>query len=146
MINAQEFTKLFPQLPVGFPVDEAAATDAWKIWSAFGQRFSGIAFEAAAKSIAIAAGSARETFSRLGEVTRIRDEPAEYTQALNEFAQGQFELSQRTADAFAGVMKQAQDDTAELVTTTGGRFATTGAEGTATATDKAAGKTRKAAK
>ena len=55
--------------------------------------------------------SATETFGRLGDVTKVRDEPSEYAQAAAGYFQAQLELSRRTAEAFAGVMQKAQADT-----------------------------------
>ncbi len=70
-------------------------------------------------------------------MTKVRDEPSDYAQAAAGYFQAQFELSRRTAEAFAGVMQKAQADTVELVSTTGQRAteqAAAGAESTATTT------------
>lgn len=145
MNTAQDFTKLFGQIPAGFQLD-GAATDAMKTWATFGERLSGIAIEAATKSTEIATASATETFGRLADAAKVRDEPSEYTQAAAGYFQAQFELSRRTAEAFAGVMQKAQADTVELVGTAGERAteqAAAGAKSTATTT---ATKTKRASK
>lgn len=121
MNTAQDFTKFFDQLPAGLQFDGSAATDALKVWAAFGERLSGITLEAATRSNEIATASAKETFDRLGDLTKVREEPAEYAQATAGYVQGQFELSRRTTEAFAGVMQKAQADTVELIGTAGER-------------------------
>ncbi len=144
MNTAQDFTKFFGQLPSGLQLDGSAATDAMKVWATFGERLSGITPEAAAKSNEIAMASAKKTFARLGDVTKVHQEPAGYAQAAAGYVEGQFELSRRTAEAFAGVMQKAQADTVELISTTGERVTEQGA---ATAASKAtATKSKQAAK
>ena len=146
MNTAQDFTKFLGQLPAGLQIDGSAANDAMKIWATFGERLSGITLEAAAKSNEIATASAKETFTRLGDVTKVRDEPSEYAQAATGYLQGQFELSRRTAEAYAGVMQKAQADTAELVGTTGQRAAEQGAAGAESKATTTAAKTKRASK
>ena len=72
MNTATDFTKFFGQLPAGLQLDGTAASDAIKIWGTFGERLSGIALEAATRSTEIATASAKETFDRLGDVTKVR--------------------------------------------------------------------------
>ncbi len=127
MNTAQDFTKFFGQLPTGLQLDGNAATDALKVWATFGERLSGITLEAATRSNEIATASAKETFDRLGDVTKVREEPAEYAQAAAGYVQGQFALSRRTAEALAGVMQKAKADTVEFVGTAGERAAEQGA-------------------
>ncbi len=121
MNTEQDFTKFFGQLPAGFQFDKNAATDALQTWATFGERLSGITLEAAARSNEIATTSTKETLARLGDVTKVRDEPSEYAQAAADYVQGHFELSRRTAEAFASVVQKAQTDTVELVGTAGER-------------------------
>ena len=146
MNTAQDFTKLFGQIPAGFQLDGSAATDAMKTWATFGERFSGIAIEAATRSTEIATASATETFGRLGDVTRVRDEPSEYPQAAAGYFQAQFELSRRTAEAFGAVMQKAQADTVELVGTTGERATEQAAAGAGSTATTTAIKTKRASK
>ena len=146
MNTAQDFTKFFGQLPAGFQLDGSVATDAMKTWATFGERLSGITLEAAAKSNEIVTASAKENLTRLGDVTKVREEPSEYAQAAAGYVQGQFELSRRTAEAFAGVMQKAQADTVELVGTTGERATEQGSTGAGSKAATAAAKTKRAEK
>ena len=146
MNTAQDFTKFFGQIPAGFQFDGSAATDAMKIWATFGERLSGIALEAATSSNEIATASAKETFARLGDATKLREEPSEYAQAAANFAQGQFELSRRTAEAFVGIMQRANSDTVALVAATGQSTTDQGAAGAASNATMPAAKTKRAAK
>ncbi|MBM9593394.1 hypothetical protein [Roseitranquillus sediminis] len=144
MTNPQDFTELFAKLNPGFANGPAA--DVWKTWATFGERFSNIAIEAASKSNEIASASTNETIARLRDVTTVRDEPADYAQAVAAFSQAQIELSRRTAEAFGGVVKQAQTDTAELFTATGERVAQSVAANTDAAVSKTAAKGTRVAK
>ena len=146
MNTAQDFTKFFRQLPTGLQLDGSAATDAMKIWGTFGERLSGIALEAATRSNEIATASATETFARVGDVTKVRDEPSEYAQTAAGYFQGQFELSRRTAEAFAGVVQKAQADTVELVGTTGQRATDQGGAAAESKATTTAAKTKRASK
>lgn len=146
MNTAQDFTKFFDQLPAGLQFDGSATTDALKIWTTFGERLSGITLEAAAKSNEIATASAKETFARLGDVTKVRDEPSQYAQTAAVYFQAQFELSRRTAEAFFGVMQKAQADTVELIGTTGERATEQGAAAAASKATKTAAKSKQASR
>lgn len=145
MADTRKVTDLFARLPNGFPVDKDAASDAWKTFASFNERFAGIAFDAASKSTDLAANSTQETISQLRDVTQVRDEPQDYVQALTDFAQAQFELSRRTAEAFGNLLQQTQTDTTELVGKTAERVSGDAAETAETAADKTAEKTKRAA-
>ena len=135
MTNLNDFTKTFA-------VDPKTFEDGFKTWASFGERMSGITLDAAAKSNEIATKSAQETFANLRDVTVVRDEPAAYGQAFAEFAQKQTELAMRTAEAFGGIARTAQESAGELMSQAGEQ-----ATGSATANaNRATRKTASAAK
>ena len=138
MTNLNDFTKTFA-------VDPKTFEDGFKTWASFGERMSGITLDAAAKSNEIATKSAQETFANLRDVTTVRDEPAAYGQAFAQFAQKQAELALRTAEAFGGVARTAQENTGELMSKAGEQATGTVAANTDRATRKTASAAKKAA-
>ena len=142
MANEQNIANFLDHLPNAFPVDTEAA---WKTWTAFNQQFAGIALTAASKSNEIATTGLQETFSRLHDVTKAREEPREYVQVFTDFAQAQLELTRRTAEAYGTVLRESQAEATELLTTAGKQIIETGAENAKTVDKKPVGRSRKAA-
>ena len=146
MTNTQDFINIFKTVPTA--VDSAAMIDAWKTWATFGERFSAIAVDAASKSTDITANTVQETLALLRTVTKVQDEPADYTKVVADFGAAQSELVKAHFEALGDVAKLAQNDATELLTTTGQHITEQGSKAANDAGTKAkaaASKTAKAA-
>ena len=135
MTNTQDFTNFFKNAPTA--VDSAAVTDAWKTWATFGERFSAIAVDAASKSNDITSNTVKETLALLRTVTKVQDEPADYTKVVSDFGTAQSELVKTHFEALGDVAKLAQNDATELLTTTGQRITEQGSKAANDAETKA---------
>ena len=122
MAKTQDFSKVFQDMMAAFPVDAAAVQDAFKTSAALGEKMSKVALEAAEKSTEISTKWTKETIAKIGEITKVKAEPAEYTKALTDFASAQAESLAETMAAFAEVAKKVQMETVELMLAAGKDF------------------------
>ncbi|MCX7644098.1 MAG: Phasin [Rhodobacteraceae bacterium] len=120
--KTQDYTKLFQDMMASFPLDAAALQDAFRTSAAFGEKMSKVALEAADKSTEISAKWTKSTLAKLGEVSKAKSEPTEYTKALTDFASAQAEAAAETLAAFAEVAKKVQMETVELMLAAGKDF------------------------
>ncbi|VDC28574.1 Phasin [Pseudogemmobacter humi] len=119
MTKTPDFTKVFQDVLASFPVDASAFQNAFRTQAAFGEKFSKVALEAAEKSTEISASWAKDTFTRLGDITRAKTDPADYTKAVTDFASKSAELAAENLAAFAEVAKKVQMETVELMLAAG---------------------------
>ncbi len=119
MSKTPDFTKVFQDMMASFPVDASAFQNAFKTQAAFGEKFSKVALEAAEKSTEISASWAKDTFTRLSDITKAKAEPAEYSKAVTDFASKAAELAAENLAAFAEVAKKVQMETVELMLAAG---------------------------
>lgn len=120
--KTQDYTKMFQDMMASFPVDAAAFQDAFRTSAAFGEKMSKVALEAADKSTEISAKWTKSTLAKLGEVSKAKAEPTEYTKAMTDFASAQAEAAAETMAAFAEVAKKVQMETVELMLAAGKDF------------------------
>lgn len=144
MANNQDFTNFFKDVPFAF--DSAAVTDAWKTGATFGERFAAIAVDAANKSNDITTNTVKEALTFLRTVTKVQDEPAEYTKVVSNFGTAQAELVKTHFEALGDVAKLAQSDATELMATTGQQITEQGSKAANDAGTKAKAAVSKAAK
>lgn len=126
MANTQDFTKFFKDAP--FAIDSEAVTTACKTSATFVDRFSGIAVVAANKSNDITTKAVKDTLALLRAVTKVQDEPAEYTKVISDFGTAQAEITKTYFEALGNVAKLAQSDATELFTATGQQFSEQGSK------------------
>ncbi|MEM6322882.1 MAG: phasin, PhaP [Pseudomonadota bacterium] len=117
--NSNDYTKMMKDMMGAFPVDMSAMQDAFKTQAALSDKLSKVALEAADKSTEISAKWTKETLTKLGSVTTLKDDPADYTKAMTDFASTQAEMSAETMAAFAEVAKRVQMETVELLLAAG---------------------------
>lgn len=117
--KTQDYTKMMKDMMGAFPVDMTAMQDAFKTQTAFADKMSKVVFEAAEKSTEISATWTKGTIGKLGVVTNAKDEPADYTKAMTDFASSQAEMSTESLAAFAEVAKKVQMETVELMLAAG---------------------------
>ena len=119
MARAQDFTATLKDMMGAFPVDTAAFEGAFKNQAALGEKFSSVALEAAEKSAAISTKWTSETLAKLGDMSKVKAEPADYAKAITDFASAQAEVASENMAAFAEVAKKVQMETVELMMAAG---------------------------
>ena len=123
MAKTPDYTKAFQDLFANFPVDTSSFTEAFKSQSALGEKLSKVALEAAERSTDISARWAKDSIARVGELAASKQEPAEYTKAVTDFASASAELAAEHLASFAEVAKKVQMDTVDLMLSSGKDFA-----------------------
>lgn len=144
MANTQDFTNFFKDVPFAF--DSAVVADAWKTAATFGERFTAIAVDAASKSNDISTNAVKETLAVLGTVTKVQDDPADYTKVVSDFGTAQAVLVKTHFEALGDVAKLAQSDASELLATTAQHFTEEGSKAANDAGTKTKAAVRKTAK
>ncbi len=119
MANAQDYSKVIQDMMGAFPVDMSAAQDVFKNQAAMSEKFSKVALQAADKSAEISTKWTKETLAKLGDVSAAKEEAADYSKAMTDFASAQAELAAENMAAFAEVAKRVQSETVELMMAAG---------------------------
>jgi len=114
-----DFTKYMSDMMANVPLDMSAFNDAFKSQAALGEKMSKVALEAAEKSTEISSKWTKDTLSKIGDVTKVKEEPTDYTKAMTDFASAQAEMAAETMAAFAEVAKKVQMETVELMMAAG---------------------------
>ena len=114
-----DFTKYMTDMMANVPLDMSAFNDAFKSQAALGEKMSKVALEAAEKSTEISSKWTKDTLSKIGDVTKVKEEPTDYTKAMTDFASAQAEMAAETMAAFAEVAKKVQMETVELMMAAG---------------------------
>lgn len=122
MVATTDMTKMFNEMMNAFPVDTTAFQDSFKSYAAFGEKFSKVALEAADRSNEVAAKYTRDTIAKMSDVTRVKDEPADYSKSMTEFASAQAEATAESMAAYAEIAKKVQMETVELMMAAGRDF------------------------
>ncbi|AHD09079.1 hypothetical protein [Phaeobacter gallaeciensis] len=119
MAKTQDFTAMMKDMMGAFPVDTTAMEDAFKTTAALNEKLSGVALQAAEKSAEISNAWAKETLTKLSDVSKAQAEPADYAKAATDFASASAEVAAENMAAFAEVAKKVQMDTVELLMSAG---------------------------
>jgi hypothetical protein len=119
MAKTQDYNQVMKDMMGAFPVDMTAVQDAFKAQAAFGEKLSKVALEAVEKSAEISTKWTKDTIARAGDVAKVKEDPADYSKAVTDFASAQAELVAEQLAAFADVAKKAQLETVELVLAAG---------------------------
>lgn len=114
-----DFTKYMTDMMANMPMDMSAFNDAFKSQAALGEKMSKVALEAAEKSTEISSKWTKDTITKIGDVTAVKEEPTDYTKAMTDFASAQAEMAAETMAAFAEVAKKVQMETVELMMAAG---------------------------
>ena len=142
MAKTTDYTAMFKDMMGAFPVDMSSFQDAFKTSASYGEKFSKVALEAAEKSTEISTKWTKDTLSKLGDMSKVKAEPADYSKAITDFASAQAEMAAEYMSAFGEVAKKLQMDTVELVMAAG----KTATEETSAAVKKATADVTSAAK
>ena len=119
MAQAPDFTKLMKDMMGSFPADMSSMQEAFKTQAALGERFSKVALEAADKSAAISTKWTKETLAKVGTASTVKEDPADYSKVMTDFAAAQAEMASENVAAFAEVAKKVQMETIELLMAAG---------------------------
>ena len=119
MTKTPDFTKVVQDMMASFPVDASALQNAFKTQAAVGEKLSKVALEAAEKSTEITAKWTKDTIVKLGDVSKAKAEPTEYTKSVTDFASAYAEMAAENMAAFAEVAKKVQMETVELMLAAG---------------------------
>lgn len=119
MAKTQDFTKMVQDVLTAFPVDASAVQEAFKTSAALGEKMTKVVLEAAEKSTEISSKWTKDAIAKVGEVARAKEEPADYSKAISEFATASAEMAAENLAAFAEVAKKVQMETVELILAAG---------------------------
>ena len=119
MTKTPDFAKTMQDMMASFPVDASAFQNAFKTQAAFAEKFSKVALEAAEKSTEITSKWAKDSIAKLGDVSKAKSEPADYTKSVTDFASAAAEMAAENLAAFAEVAKKVQMETVELMLAAG---------------------------
>jgi hypothetical protein len=122
MTKSNDVTKMMQDMMASFPMDASSMQDAFKTSAALGEKMSKVAFDAAEKSSEISSKWTKETLSKMGEITKVKEEPTDYSKAMTDFASSQAEMVSEHMAAFAEVAKKVQMETVELMMAAGKDF------------------------
>ncbi len=145
MTKTPDFTKVFQDAFAAFPIDASAFQNVFKTQAAIGEKLSKVALEAAEKSTEITSKWAKETISKLSDVSKARTEPTDYTKAASDFASAAAELAAENLAAFAEVAKKVQVETVELILAAGKEVSEDATAAVKKATDEVTSVAKKAA-
>lgn len=116
---AQDITAIFKDFSEAFPVDMSAFEGAYKNTAALNEKLSNVALEAVEKSTEISAKWTKETVTKLTDLSKAKDQPADYAKAMTDFATAQADGAAEHMAAFADVVKKAQMATVEIMMAAG---------------------------
>ena len=119
MAKTQDFTKMVQDVLTAFPLDATAVQEAFKTSAALGEKMTKVVLEAAEKSTEISSKWTKDAIAKVGEVAKAKEEPADYSKAISEFATASAEMAAENLAAFAEVAKKVQMETVELILAAG---------------------------
>jgi hypothetical protein len=114
-----DYTKVMKDMLGAFPVDTTAVQDAFKSQAALAERMSKVVLEAAEKSNEVSTKWTKSTLAKVGEVSAVKSEPADYSKAMSDFASSAAEMATENMAVFAEIAKHVQMETVELMMAAG---------------------------
>lgn len=120
--TAQDVTAMMKDMMGAVPVDTAALEGAFKNQADLNEKLSNVALEAATKSAELSTKWTQDTLAKLGDVSKAKAQPADYAQAVTDFATAQQSVVSENLAAFAEIAKKAQSETVELMMAAGKSF------------------------
>jgi len=118
-MSTNDITKMMKDMMGAFPVDTRAVQDMFRTQAEMGERMSKVVLEAAEKSSDVSTKWTKQTLAKIGEVSTVKDEPADYSKAITDFASTSAEMAAEHMAAFAEIAKRVQMDTVELMLAAG---------------------------
>ena len=119
MTKTPDMTAMMKDVMGSFPVDTKSMENAFKTTATLNEKLSGVAVTAAEKSADISSKWTKETLAKLAEMSKAKQEPADYAKAMSDFASATAETAAEHMAAFAEIAKKVQMDTVELMMAAG---------------------------
>ncbi|GAB4269545.1 MAG: phasin [Pararhodobacter sp.] len=119
MAKTTDFTKMMQDMMGAFPVDTKAMQDSFKSHAALGEKLAKVVLEAAEKSAEVSNKWTKAQIAKVGEVATVKEDVAEYSKAITDFASASAEMAAEHMSAFAEIAKRVQMDTVELMLAAG---------------------------
>lgn len=119
MANTQDFTAAMKDIMGAFPVDNTGMDDVFKNTASLNEKLSGVALTAAEKSAEISSKWTKDTIAKLGDMSKVKTDPADYAKAITDFASASAEVAAENMAAFAEIAKKVQMETVELMMSAG---------------------------
>ena len=119
MTNTQDFSAMMKDMMGAFPVDTSSMEEAFKTTADLNEKLSSIALDAAGKSAELTSKWTQDTLSKLSDMAKAKEEPADYAKAITDFASASAEVAAENMAAFAEIAKKVQMDTVELMMAAG---------------------------
>ncbi|NSX54156.1 phasin family protein [Parasulfitobacter algicola] len=116
---SQDFTAIMKDMMGAFPVDTKAMQDAFKTQASLSEKMSSVALEAAGKSAELSSKWTKDTITKMSAITKVKEDPADYSKAMTDFASASAEAAAEHMAAFAEIAKKVQMETVELVLAAG---------------------------
>lgn len=145
MTKTQDMNTMMKEAMAMFPVDNKAIEDMFKSQSAFAEKFSAVAIDAAQKSTELSAKWMQDTLGKFADVTKAKDEAGDYAKSVGEFFQASAEATSEHMAAFAEIAKKVQTETVELMLAAGKDVSDEAVKVTRKAATEATAAARKAA-
>lgn len=115
MAKAPDYAKMMQDASAAFKLDPMKFREGFVTTAGYGEKLSKVALEAAEQSTELSAQWTRDVLAKLGDVTRAKDAPQDYAQAMAEFARAQAEMMNQQANAFAEIARRVQAETMEVL-------------------------------
>jgi hypothetical protein len=117
--KTNDFTKMMQDMMGAMPMDMSAMKHMYKTQTALGEKMMKVVIEAADKSTEISSKWTKDALHKFADVTKAKEEPADYTKAMTDFASAAAEMTAETMAAFAEVAKKVQMETVEIMLAAG---------------------------
>ncbi len=114
-----DMSKMMQDMMGAFPVDTKAMQDVFKTQAQLGERMSKVYLEAAEKSADVSTKWTKSALAKMGEVSTVKEEPADYAKSVTDFASASAELAAEHMSSFAEIAKRVQMETVELMLAAG---------------------------
>ena len=142
MTNQPDVAAMFKDAMAAFPIDGSAAEGAFKSTAALNEKLSTVTLDAFGKSADVSSTWAHDTVKLMTEASKAKESPADYMQAMSDFAAGYSKLASAHMAAFTEIAKAAQADSMALMTDAGKGFTAEATAAVNTATKKAEAATK----
>ncbi|MDO9523931.1 MAG: Phasin, partial [Gemmobacter sp.] len=106
MNKTNDFAKMMQDMMASFPGDTGSMQGAFKTQAALAEKMTKVALEAAEKSTEITSKWTKDTIAKMGDVTKAKTEPTDYTKSVSDFAAAAAEMAAENMAAFAEVAKK----------------------------------------
>ena len=115
MAKVEDMTKAFKDMMGAFPIDTSALDTTFKNAASLNEQFAQVAVNAAEQSNVISSNWTKDTLAKMSEMTKVKEDPADYAKAVADFTTSQAEVASKNLAAFAEVAQKVQADTVQLL-------------------------------